>query len=42
MRLPKHRPQTDKRSARKRYDHAQVERERERAWLEATRYRVTL
>jgi hypothetical protein len=42
VRLPKKRPRPDHRLVRKSYDHDRLEAARERAWLESTRYRVTL
>jgi hypothetical protein len=42
VRLPKKRLRPDHRLVRKTYDHDRLEAARQRAWLESTRYRVTL
>jgi hypothetical protein len=42
VRLPTSRPRPDQRPRRKAYDHKRIETARERAWLDAARYRMTL
>jgi len=42
VRLPTSRPRPDQRPRRKAYDHKRIETARERAWLDAARYRITL
>jgi hypothetical protein len=42
VRLPLIRPRAERRAVRKVYDHAHLEKARERAWLESNRYRVSL
>jgi hypothetical protein len=42
VRLPTHRPRPDQRPRRRAYDHKRLDAARERAFLDAARYRVTL